>query len=257
MELEQTVSSLSGGGSWAQRVPWLRNTRRHATNFPDGDAIYYGGEMDVDRPSLSAASGQLSDQRLRRTAPVPMKKQSSFQRIASWLTGSSRESQQDEDSVADFDENEWTPPDSSYGAAIPVGGWIPKKIRRGIEATLIGMMIVGLVFLVVTTSIRVTEDAKHMKNNTSSNGGSSGGIQLDDDRYIEYRDDDGAFANADDDQVVEVDDAVDDADVADDGFAADDDAVDEDDANRDDDAVANNDDDYNEYVRRLFQRPEV
>ena len=51
-----------------------------------------------------------------------------FTRIASWMTANS--SQHDEESVQDFEESEWTPPDSSYGAAIPLFGWIPKKTRQ-------------------------------------------------------------------------------------------------------------------------------
>ena len=111
----------------------------------------------------------------------PLTKRSSFRRIASWLTGNSNNSvYTDDGSLADFQESEWTPPDSSYGAALPIFGWIPKKVRRLIELTLIGFMIILLVYLVVTTSIRVTE------GNNNGNSSSSGGLSLNDDYYIEY-----------------------------------------------------------------------
>lgn len=111
----------------------------------------------------------------------------SFQSVASWLTASSRDKHHNadgDDSLVDFDESEWTQPDSSYGAAIPVGGWIPKKIRRMIESTLIAVLVVALVYMVVATSIRVTEGRAKDSNSTDY-----GGLNLDDDRYIDYTDD--------------------------------------------------------------------
>lgn len=127
-------------------------------------------------------------------------------RNRSWISTSSKGSSQrrrhphsasDEDSLADFDETEWTPQDSSYGAAIPICGWIPKRLRQFIEATLIVFGVFALVYLVVTTSIALSEhksskDVDYDKNDTS---GSSSGITydsslaVDDDWYIEYKND--------------------------------------------------------------------
>jgi hypothetical protein len=93
-------------------------------------------------------------------------------------------SQHDEESVLDFQESEWTPPDSSYGAAIPVFGWVPKNTRRYIEFLLMLLLIAGLVYLVVTISFIISE-ARH--ENSINNGGTLD--FLDDDRYVDYTDD--------------------------------------------------------------------
>jgi len=55
---------------------------------------------------------------------------------------------------------EWTPPDSAYGAAIPVCGWIPKKIRQAIEYSTISLLLFATLFFIVHTSIRLSNEAK-------------------------------------------------------------------------------------------------
>lgn len=137
-------------------------------------------------------------------------------RNRSWISTSSRESEggkgsrrksgSEDDSLADFDEAEWTPQDSAYGAAIPVCGWVPKRLRQGIEATLIVLTAVALVYCVVTTSISVSEgkgDGTYVSyNDTYSNSGVNGydnGLEFDDDWYVEYsqvqNDEDDYFSN--------------------------------------------------------------
>jgi len=150
----------------------------------------------------------------------PFRKQasSSFSRVASWFTGRHSDNGDDNSTLGDFDESEWTPPDSSYGAAIPIGGWIPKPIRRMIEGTLIALGTAALVYMVVTTSMRVTNERNRSKHsdggqnnnyvqsddyyvnaydsnsNYVSNGNGmysddryyNGGLYLDDDRYVAY-----------------------------------------------------------------------
>lgn len=131
-------------------------------------------------------------------ATIPMQQQHhkqtraiSFQRVASWVTtgkpqqlqknrngadfavgaqglaataANAGDAEDGDDSVRDFDASEWTPPDSSYGAAIPVAGWIPKGIRRSIEWTVLGCVAALIVFLIVRTSLRADS------NNHSSSG---------------------------------------------------------------------------------------
>ena len=108
----------------------------------------------------------------------------------------------DDDSLDDFDENEWTPQDSSYGAAIPICGWVPKRLRQFIEATLIGFIVFALVYFVVTTSIQIQEN-KHSGNHHSYYNGSSyvDANKFDDDWYVEFsqyaNDKDDYFTNDD------------------------------------------------------------
>uniref|UniRef100_A0A7S1BW12 Uncharacterized protein n=1 Tax=Corethron hystrix TaxID=216773 RepID=A0A7S1BW12_9STRA len=53
---------------------------------------------------------------------------------------------------------DWTPQDSSYGAACPVCGCLPKRYRRLIEASLCIFLLFSLIASVVMLSIRLTED---------------------------------------------------------------------------------------------------
>jgi hypothetical protein len=213
-EIESTVSS-SSKESWLQRLPWRRGNHDRDRNSDTldfdkpGEVIYHGGQMEPDpRPGLGFTVGQeetpAPEQPKRRTVAyavgfsprndeVATFSPYSFKAVASWLSRSSsqRSMAGDEDSLADFEDSEWTQPDSSYGAAIPFGGWIPKNIRRTIESTIIAMLVIGLVYLVVATSIRVTEESASRHSNTTSNSGSDyGGVNLDDDRYIAYGNDD-------------------------------------------------------------------
>jgi hypothetical protein len=176
MELEGTPSWSER--SWMKRIRWFRNTRTHRDSFsstPNGEAApYVGGEMESAPPMPSAPTETALKPRLARP--------STFHRITSWMTATS--SQHDEESVLDFQESEWTPPDSSYGAAIPVFGWVPKTTRRYIEFLLMLLLIAGLVYLVVTISFIISE-ARH--DNSINNGGTLD--FLDDDRYVDYTDD--------------------------------------------------------------------
>ncbi|CAB9520872.1 expressed unknown protein [Seminavis robusta] len=130
-------------------------------------------------------------------------------RNRSWISTSSRESNSrgrpDEDSLADFDEGEWTPQDSSYGAAIPVCGWVPKRLRQFIEATLISFAVFVLVYIVVTTSISISEakDAGREVYNDTSSGSKvyDNGLEFDDDWYVEYS----QYPNEDDDYFYDGD----------------------------------------------------
>jgi hypothetical protein len=236
MEIESTSSSATPKtlGSWISRVPWLNKSIPQVTNLSEGNlsvnsfdqririyhppsvamegrdtleykrnpkkvensaAIYNGGQMDSSSsPTMLPSRGD------------PIKKQISFQRAASWIrkaaSSSSNTSKHrksfDADSLADFKESEWTQPDSSYGAAIPFGGWIPKPIRQMIEWTLIALGTAVFVYLIVTTSMRVSDERTKHNNSTSnffySDGSSngdyvSGCLFLDDDKYVVQGDD--------------------------------------------------------------------
>ena len=67
------------------------------------------------------------------------------------------------------DAEEWTPTDSAYGAAMPVFGWIPKPIRKIIEATFIFLLVLAFVVVVISASIKLQGEKK------SGGGGSSSG----------------------------------------------------------------------------------
>jgi len=68
--------------------------------------------------------------------------------------------------VDDWDNKEWTPKDSSYGAAFPVCGFLPKNVRRAIEFSLIAAALIGVMCVIVTVSIILTNEHRRVHNKT-------------------------------------------------------------------------------------------
>lgn len=196
---DDELSNKSGGTSWTKRIPWMR---RKPNTSPSHD-------LEV-RSALSADS-YLSKQSVSfMTSPLPTSvsndpKQNRLPggpgfiaRTLSRMSRSSWSPHHKQPQVGEFHESDWTPPDSAYGAACPVCGCLPKKVRRAIEMTLIGAVVLVLIYLVVTTSIRIGND--HGKGKTSSSQDDDARIKLDDDYYIEYNkktNDDAASTNDD------------------------------------------------------------
>lgn len=224
------------------------------------EGLYYGDVMssfplpDDDasiRPNYSTDSigSQASRfQQFRRAISTSLR--SSFSRSPE------DDDEDDNDSLTDF--KEWTPPDSAYGAAFPICGWVPKHYRRLIEATILALSVFVLVFFVVTTSIRLSLDDKANQDSSASDNSGSSNQFSDDDYYIDYNND--HYNNVDDgdeydgdnyiNEAAGDDDAVgDDAAVDDDVVQADDDAVDN---GGDDDAAQQDDDDDARLFLRLF-----
>jgi len=77
---------------------------------------------------------------------------------------------------------EWTPRDSSYGAAVSACGWVPKRIRRLIEAVFVILTFAILVFIVIKIGQEISSHAH--------SSGSVGDLDLDDDdHYIAHNND--------------------------------------------------------------------
>jgi hypothetical protein len=83
---------------------------------------------------------------------------------------------------------EWTPQDSSYGAAVSAFGWLPKRIRKLAESVFVVLTFAILVYLVIKIGAEIS------RTHSSSSGGD---LDLDDDdHYIAHNnknggDDDG------------------------------------------------------------------
>jgi hypothetical protein len=238
-------SSSTGGASWRLGMPWFRNSshpsspsRRTGNSNDNEDLRYYGGLM---KSQVSETIAEPATPKAQHPTSHPqMGKSSSFVRNSSQLSRSSRGA----DSIGDFDSSDWTTPDSAYGAACPVCGWVPKRVRRMIEVSLITGMAFGFVYLVVTTSMHINNERNGQKGTQNTTDSYNGGqIALDDDLYVAYNQN-----NVDDDDYY--------TDDANDGYYYTDDATNDDgryhsnngynDATNDDayadDAVAANDD---------------
>lgn len=74
---------------------------------------------------------------------------------------------------------EWTPPDSSYGAAIPACGWIPKRIRKSLEVVFFVLSVALLIFVLVKAGLELRSSGSS-SSSTSSSSGSSEYSQNDD-----------------------------------------------------------------------------
>ncbi len=86
----------------------------------------------------------------------------------------------------EFNENDWTPPDSSYGAAFPFCGWVPKRIRQGTEKLMIALAGFLVIYGIVMIAIRLTGDG----NGRSSSYRHDDFRISDDDLYVADGDDD-------------------------------------------------------------------
>ena len=229
-----TTTTRSTNANRGDRVDATVDSIDYWLEYRGGSVPYVGGSMDTDHPfpnpgspleavhgsfAVTPTNGAMTTPRSASIRQHPTR----LQRIASWFTQTSHptHAQDDEDSIGDFDESEWTPQDTSYGAAIPVGGWIPKTIRRLIEWTLLGIVICSVAFLVISTSIKIGD--------SHSSSSAVSGSNRDDDTYMSYHngynnnnnnnnDDAAAYSNTTDDGAYE--------EVAgDDGAAGDDDKV--------------------------------
>ncbi|KAL7537312.1 hypothetical protein ACHAWF_005726 [Thalassiosira exigua] len=80
------------------------------------------------------------------------------------------------------DHVEWTPQDSSYGAAFGCAGWVPKRIRKLFEVIFVVLIMALLIFVVVKTGIKLK---------SSGSGGGEDIILDDDDHYLAFNDDGG------------------------------------------------------------------
>lgn len=176
-------SAKSGGMSWENRIPWLRSNKSHPS-FDSNTNPYYGDVMNIYSANNVAATADVPKaESIAAEVPQPAPKSTKrgdgiWNKVSNLSKGGSTKG--DEMTVESFSEDEWTPHDSAYGAACPVCGCLPKHIRRGIEVTLIGMLIFLLVYLVVTTSIRINNE--HASSSTGSN---SRGNLRDDDYFVE------------------------------------------------------------------------
>ena len=232
-------SSVTGENSgWRLGMPWFANNNHNRTKNTRANEVhkYYGGIMKSTAESQVSPSSSTSNssrhfrpfrKNAKRVSPSKDGKRNEnnhniIDTYDKYSNKNGRETKSNSktnddasvpiartksntaDSIADFDDSEWTPPDSSYGAACPVCGCIPKRVRQMIEMTLIAAMVFGLIYLVVTTSMKIA-DARSVNDNsdnysnnnynrTGSSSAASNNYITDDDHYVEK-----SYSNYDDD----------------------------------------------------------
>jgi hypothetical protein len=177
--------------SWRIGMPWFRtrsndrHTNLTATNNksklcvepPIAPAMdvhedrYYGGIMksaetvDVSHNNQTNKSNRGGVEGTKTSAATTANTTTNFPR-----TLSSRS----QDSLADFHDSEWTPQDSSYGAACPVCGCVPKHVRRLVEFSMISAIILGFVYFLVMTSINVSSSSSLSSSSSALDTSSDG-----------------------------------------------------------------------------------
>ena len=161
--------------NWQLGRPWFLGAS-HSSSPKETNAVeearYYGGIMK-------------SESRGEKEMSIPTAKpQHPPKSRASFVSRQIRRMQTDEESsISKFKETDWTPPDSSYGAACPVCGWIPKHVRQKIELSLIVLAVLGFLWAVIATSIHVSNARKYaaLHNKTGYDS-----LFLEDDFYVEF-----------------------------------------------------------------------
>jgi hypothetical protein len=78
------------------------------------------------------------------------------------------------DGYTSEDHIEWTPQDSSYGAAVPACGWVPKRIRKLFEGIMFLIIVALLIFVIVKTGMHLKSSGSWEENRYFS----------DDDHYV-------------------------------------------------------------------------
>ena len=259
-DIESESCSVTGENpGWRLGMPWFSNNHnRHSKKSNKSQDLhrYYGGIMKASGEASSTgpaspASTKSTNSRhfrpLRKSRKSPKsastrtndkqtsyknkeaKNESTMNETDNLTVPIARTKSSTADSIADFDDSEWTPPDSSYGAACPVCGCIPKRVRQMIEMTLITAFVFGLIYLVVNTSMKIAEAHRQDNRVDTSNSNaadayfnrtstsSSNNLVTDDDVYVEkYNNDDGG------DDVTASDDNYNNDDSNDDQYAGDD-----------------------------------
>lgn len=176
------ISNLGGAGPIPAGAIVGNNTSIASASVEENR--YYGGVMKPANRNggagMRVANGPTAPPPLTNMMTIQQNKESSSPSFPLRRT-------QSKDSIGDFADSEWTPPDSSYGAACPVCGCIPKHVRRMVEFTMIAVMVVGFVYLLITTSINLSDDRnKSQRHNNSTSSATSLSSLTDDDNYLEY-----------------------------------------------------------------------
>lgn len=83
----------------------------------------------------------------------------------------------------EYNDIDWTPEDSSYGAAFPFCGWVPKSLRQAFEKAMIALTGLLIIYAIVSIAILLTGDGDK-KNGKTSTYSYDDFYSIDDDFYV-------------------------------------------------------------------------
>ena len=132
-----------------------------------GGTVKFDNERNDDEESLSTMGYQYVPPKMPMILPTHSR--TSDWDMKSMLSNISRKTRSTSEG-----QIQWTPQDSSYGAAVPAFGFIPKRIRKLLEGIIFVILVCLLLFVVVKVGIM-------LKNSSSSSGGQD--IEFDDDDH--------------------------------------------------------------------------
>lgn len=163
----------------AYELPSLRSSDRHISqqseqNSPDKEQM--GGEYTLKEQQIR--KDWLGNDTLGGTVAFDRQVSAPYHFIPPQHASLAPNASSDPELKTQFSYNvEWTPQDSSYGAAIPAFGWIPQRKRKLLEIILVLVLAALLITVVVKTGIML------------KSSGSGGGEEIffdDDDHYAAY-----------------------------------------------------------------------
>lgn len=148
IESFDVIEQKNRSSSWKMGRTWNKHETQH-------EARYHGGLMKSSEPTFqhkAQGNGGKGDR---------------LNKLARQYRGFESEYSSDAETVSNFSSSEWTPADSAYGAACPVCGCIPKRVRRMIEFSLIAGMFFAFVYILVKTSVNIADERNNSLKNTT------------------------------------------------------------------------------------------
>ena len=160
-------STPKSGREYIEKEQRIRNKWIAKMNDALGGTVKFDNERNDDEESLSTMGYQYVPPKMPMILPTHSR--TSDWDMKSMLSNISRKTRSTSEG-----QIQWTPQDSSYGAAVPAFGFIPKRIRKLLEGVIFVILVCLLLFVVVKVGIM-------LKNSSSSSGGQD--IEFDDDDH--------------------------------------------------------------------------
>lgn len=165
-------STPKSGREYIEKEQRIRNKWIAKMNGALGGTVKFDNNNNNDDEESLSTMGQYQYIPPKMPMILPTHSRTSDWDMKSMLSNISRKTRSTSEG-----QIQWTPQDSSYGAAVPAFGFIPKRIRKLLEGIIFVILVCLLLFVVVKLGIM-------LKNSSSSSGGGQDIEFDDDDHYI-------------------------------------------------------------------------